>query len=161
MAYGKLKPIPPKKPKIDMDLAYGKLPYFKPDDVIFQLYKNSVESTNITIDDPTIRKHFDPVLPTRIFIHGFIFIGDHVKEMGELAQEYHNKFNGSVNYIAVNWIKGANTPNYSTAVEYVYIVGMQVARFLNFLLKTFTKKFWHLLVMIGFSLGAHAMGVCE
>lgn len=149
-------------------LAYGEDNYaasknskrFTPNDVIFQLFnqKYPENSKNITIDDPEIADYIDAKWPTRIFIQGF---NPDPNGRKQLVEAYFTKYRRKVNVIIVNWDKGANQINYIEAVSYVKMVALQVALILNSLLKTFSVAFWQLLVMIGHSLGAHVMGICE
>lgn len=131
---------------------------FTEKDVIFQLYTraNPNNAQNLTLHDKNglINSHFNPKLPTRMFIHGWY-------SEGLLTPRFANAYltKGDFNFIAVNWQKGSDILNYLQARQNIKIVGVQVAHFISFLAEM--KMVWELFEMSGHSLGAHTMGIGE
>lgn len=97
--------------------------------------------------------------PTRIFIQGW---GFYPKQAARLAEAYKEKFQNMVNFIFVNWERGAHVETEFDAAANVYNVGKQVALLLEFLIETFTTpRFRELLALVGHSVGVHAAGAGE
>lgn len=88
-----------------------------------------------------------PYRQTRIFIHGYY--SDHDTLMG-YARAYLER--GDFNFIAINWLKGAQTINYAKARLRVIEVGRAVARFVDYLVTLGLNL--DELTCVGHSLGA-------
>lgn len=92
---------------------------------------------------------FDRTKPVRVLIHGWG--GDETHQFPsegvEVLLDHHD-----YNVIVVDWSAGAQTSNYVLAVQRVPVVGVVVARFLDFLATSGEMQFSQL-VVIGFSLG--------
>lgn len=91
------------------------------EDVIFKLYKRE-DAKNFTVlalnESRTISNDtFEPQLPTRIHIHGFL-----PKE--EIIDRYRQVYlnAGDYNFIVVDWSEGASTINYISAKNRVNAV---------------------------------------
>lgn len=85
------------------------------EDVLFKLYKrdNPKKFTILTVNRSRIVSDddvFDPELPTRIHIHGFL-------PKDEIIDRYRDLYlsNGDYNFIVVDWSEGAYTVNYYLA----------------------------------------------
>lgn len=98
------------------------------------------------------RLNFDPIRPTRIFVHGYKSDTD---LMDSYAQAYLNA--GNFNFIAVDWLAGASTWNYLTAKDRVPEVGKALATFIDHLVNELGMQL-HDLILVGHSLGAHVCG---
>lgn len=96
------------------------------EDVLFKLYKRdnpnrftilSVDHSRIIADDL-----FDPELPTRIHIHGFL-------PKDEIIDRYRDLYlsHGDYNFIVVDWTEGAYTVNYYLAKRRVKEVNTQIS----------------------------------
>lgn len=92
---------------------------------------------------------FDRTKPVRVLIHGWGGDETHQfpREGVEVLLEHHD-----FNVIVIDWSAGAQTNNYVLAVQRVPMVGVVVARFLDFLAASGEMQFGQL-VVIGFSLG--------
>lgn len=95
------------------------------EDVLFKLYKRdnpkkftilNVNRSRIVSDDI-----FDPELPTRIHIHGFL-------PKDEIIDRYRDLYlsNGDYNFIVVDWSEGAYTVNYYLARRRVKEVSVKI-----------------------------------
>lgn len=82
------------------------------DDIYFELYTSENPDNYQVIKNVRSIENtaFDPQRPTRIFIHGFRSVRDTIKQ-------YSRKFlkAGNINFIAMNWIDGAETLVYPIA----------------------------------------------
>lgn len=105
-------------------------------------------------DEETIEKsNLDPKKPTKFIIHGFIdtplsnWVGDMRDELIKAED---------MNVIVVDWA-GGSLPLYTQATANTRLVGLELAYFINFLVKNYNldPKRVHL---IGHSLGAHTAG---
>lgn len=81
--------------------------------VIFKLFKrNETDFVALNRNDSRLffTDAFDPKLPTRIYIHGFL-------GMDETIEGYRQAFSnvGDFNFIACDWSRGAYTANYFLA----------------------------------------------
>lgn len=85
----------------------------------------------------------------RVLIHGWGGDETHQfpREGVEVLLDHHD-----FNVIVVDWSAGAQTSNYVLAVQRVPMVGVVVARFLDFMQSSGEVQFANL-VVIGFSLG--------
>lgn len=123
----------------------------------FILYtrKNPTEGQVVRVqDEETIEKsNLDPKKPTKFIIHGFIdtplsnWVGDMRDELIKAED---------MNVIVVDWA-GGSLPLYTQATANTRLVGLELAYFINFLVKNYNldPKQVHL---IGHSLGAHTAG---
>lgn len=133
---------------------------FEPEkDIQFDLFTmdNPKNSQIIAFENSTslAQSNFNKNNPTRIFIHGWLPSGCFTTE---LPDGYFGKGKHNVNYIAINWEKGANTYMYNRARGRVQAVAEYTAKFIDFLAKSGGMQFKDLIV-IGFSLGAHISGI--
>lgn len=132
---------------------------FSPEEnVKFELYtaNNPTEPQILDLLNLTaIRSsNFDPEIPVRIFIHGWLSLGG----AGNVIRDaYFQLGNHSVNYIAVTWNAWKT---YWTARENVNIVGPYVADFIDTLVKDLQVPLKSI-NLIGHSLGAHIAGIGE
>lgn len=74
------------------------------------------------------RWNWHPNRPTRLFIHGYYSDQDTLKKY---AKAYLKR--DDFNFIAINWLKGAQTINYVKARYRIMEVGKAVARFVDYL----------------------------
>lgn len=87
----------------------------------FRLYKRDVLTTytlfNKNTSESVKNELFDPKIPTKIFIHGFL-----AKE--ETIETYQQNFRklGDFNFIAIDWTEGASTLNYVIAKTRIELV---------------------------------------
>lgn len=97
------------------------------EDVLFKLYKrdNPKKFTILTVNRSRIVSDdiFDPELPTRIHIHGFL-------PKDEIIDRYRDLYlsNGDYNFIVVDWSEGAYTVNYYLARRRVKEVNKFILR---------------------------------
>lgn len=96
--------------------------------------------------------NFDPVRPTRIFVHGFY---SDMTLMDSYAKSYLDI--GDFNFIAVDWLAGARTLNYPVARHRVREVGEALAVFIDHLVEVMGMNLEDL-ILVGHSLGAHICG---
>jgi len=134
-------------------------PMYEPlTDVVFHLYtqQNPKVSQIIRIDDANSLKasNFNPALPTRILVHGWIY-DINLFFIQEGKDEYLKK--GKFNVIGVDWSAGGGTSNYIAARGRVKSTGDVLGRFIRFLEKTGGAKLSDILP-VGYSLGAHVVG---
>lgn len=89
---------------------------------------------------------FDPKRPTRVFIHGYYSNRDTI-------QEYANAYleTGDFNFIAIDWLAGAQTLDYRKARSRVRTVGKITAQFINHLVDLGLDL--NDLILVGHSLG--------
>jgi hypothetical protein len=97
---------------------------------------------------------YDPNLPTRVLIHGFLE-DDSADIKVETAAELLRYYN--FNVLFIDWSEGAQTINYFAAAARVPTVGQFTGSYLDFLHENSLLNFSRLGV-IGFSLGAHIAG---
>lgn len=99
------------------------------EDVYYELYTNDQPLTHfhnlLTINNdnnrsmPIAESPFDHTRPTRIYVHGY---RSKRKNFLKYAEAYRSK--GNFNFIAVNWLEGAQTLNYYKARNRVKIVSL-------------------------------------
>lgn len=95
------------------------------EDVLFKLYKRDSPKKFTILDVNRSRivsdARFDPELPTRIHIHGFL-------PKDEIIDRYRDLYlnNGDYNFIVVDWSEGAFTVNYYLARRRVKEVSVQL-----------------------------------
>ncbi|XP_055295780.1 lipase member H-B-like [Sitodiplosis mosellana] len=94
---------------------------------------------------------FNPNRPTRIFVHGY-------KSKEKTIQRYTEAYLklGDFNFIAVDWISGANTFNYYLAKSRVGSIAAKLAELIDHLVANGLKL--KDLTLVGHSLGAHIAG---
>lgn len=131
---------------------------FSPEEgVIFELYtlKNPREPQILTDYVSILNSNFNPLRPTRIFIHGW-----KSRLNSEFTEGYFDEAKYDANLIAVNWGTGADTYFYHLARGRVNLVGEHVARFVDFMYENGFLTMENLNI-IGHSLGAHVGGIGE
>lgn len=147
--------------KVDIEQAKNVSdPYFSVEnDIRFELFtpKNPTKPQILVYNNyTTVKKsNFNWWYPTRILIHGWM-------SEGMLAPKFANAYfvrgKHKVNFIAVNWQKGADVYNYLYARRHVKEVAEHVARFVDFM----NEKAWMRvkdLTILGHSLGSHIAGI--
>lgn len=129
-------------------------------DAEFILYTraNPTSGQSIHINDlSSVRNStFDPTLPTRFLIHGW-FSDRHSLFNSRIRDAYLAK--GNFNVVVVDWGVGANTINYVSARNRVHPVGVFTASFIDKLVESVGLN-TQTTYIIGYSLGAHAAGIC-
>ncbi|XP_055297480.1 lipase member I-like [Sitodiplosis mosellana] len=98
------------------------------------------------------RLNWNPNRPTRIFIHGYYSDRDTLKKYAKAYLE-----RDDYNFIAINWLHGAQTINYVKARYRILEVGKAVARFIEYLVTIGLNL--DDLTCVGHSLGAHTCGI--
>lgn len=98
------------------------------------------------------RWNWHPGRQTRIFVHGYYSDTD---TLNKYAEGYLNR--GDFNFIAINWLKGAQTINYVKARHRVREVGEALARFIDYLVTLGLNL--DELILVGHSLGSHVCGI--
>lgn len=102
-------------------------------DLVFRLYTreepNTYYAMKAMFNPPPA---FNPNRPTRIFIHGF-------KSSEKVLIRYKNAYLklGNYNFIAVDWINGANTVNYLKAKGRIQPVSHIIFVLIHFVLRMF------------------------
>uniref|UniRef100_A0AAU7YU80 TGL n=1 Tax=Eriocheir sinensis TaxID=95602 RepID=A0AAU7YU80_ERISI len=113
------------------------------------------EDIVISADDPSTidATTFDPSKPTKIVTHGFIDTGylKWLRQLSEALLEY-----GDYNVIRVDW-GGGSLPMYSSACANIRVVGLEMARLVNFLADNYGLDRGNV-HLAGHSLGSHASG---
>lgn len=135
---------------------------FEPEkDMYFDLFTmaNPKKPQKIAFGNSTslAQSNFNKNNPTRIFIHGWAASGYFTTEFPDA---YFENGNHEVNYIAIDWEKGAKTKMYNIARGRVGAVAEYAAKFIDFLAKSGGMRFKDLII-IGFSLGAHIAGISK
>ncbi|XP_018335884.1 pancreatic triacylglycerol lipase [Agrilus planipennis] len=105
-------------------------------------------------DDDTIQKsNFEAQKKTKFIIHGFIdtSLSNWVGEMKDELLK-----NNDMNVFVVDWA-GGSLPLYTQATANTRLVGLEVAHFINHLIKTYSLNAGNVHI-IGHSLGAHTAG---
>lgn len=124
---------------------------------VFRLYtlQRAVHPEVISRNNPAdlARSAFDPELPVKIIIHGFLQHGQ-VAWVRDMADELLRKT--PMNVITVDWGNGAGFP-YSQAAANTRVVGAEVAQLIQ-LLKDQQDVSASNVHLIGHSLGAHVAG---
>lgn len=144
--------------------------------VSYEMYcRNSMHATRTTLYDINVLKHenlvingvgdnrtvtgvqncgwnWNPNRPTRLFIHGWY-------SDEELLRRYARAYieRDDFNFIAINWLRGAQTIDYVKARHRIMEVGKAVARFVDYL--TTIGLNLNELICVGHSLGAHTCGI--
>lgn len=136
------------------EIAENACPIFSAErDVIFQLFtaKNPNEPQILKLNDITTAKNsnFNRKLPTRMLIHGWQSRGQLEKKF---AEAYFVKGQHNINFIVVNWQKGANDFNYYCARQRVNEVGPYVSQFIDFMANQLMTNIGALTI-VGHSLG--------
>jgi len=139
-----------------MSIGVPKVPE---DDVHFLLFtrRNPTTAQELLVNDPTglAQSTYDPTLPTKIFAHGWTMNG-----LDDTCLAMKDEFlaNQDCNFISVDWQLLATAPDYPSAVLNVAIVGTHLGDFINYLMTRPSASIsrFHL---IGFSLGAHVVGL--
>lgn len=128
-------------------------------DVRFELFthKNPIKPSLLVLDDYQSVKNsnFNPEYPTRFLVHGWNSEG---LLTPRFADAYLVKGQHKVNFIALNWQKGADTLNYYAARNRVPEVANHLAHFIDFLAHKFNLKYTDVTI-VGHSLGAHISGI--
>lgn len=167
--------------RVNVDDAMSQvIPFFNVErGVVFELYTPSnPEEPDILVLNDVIsinRSHFDPNMPTRLVIHGWLSRGTLTSQFTDgnfdffldfkrnkvthffVLIAYFKTDNHQVNCLIVNWGAGADTLNYIAARRRVGQVGQHVAALINFLVDEAGLRLADL-VVIGHSLGAHVSG---
>lgn len=105
---------------------------------LYEIDMNVLKNENLIVegkgDNRTVinikncRWNWNPNRPTRIYIHGYYSDQDTLKKY---AKAYLDRDN--YNFIAINWLEGAQTINYVKARYRILEVGKAVARFIEYL----------------------------
>jgi len=117
--------------------------------------RNPSASQELRLNDPTGlgRSNYNSALPTKIFAHGFTMTGTDgsILDMRDAMLR-----NQDCNFISVDWGVLAVGPNYFAAANNVFVAGLDLGNFVNYLVaQGGSISRFHL---IGFSLGAHVVG---
>lgn len=88
---------------------------------IFRLYKRELLTTytllNSNATESVKNEFFDPKLPTRIYVHGYLGNEETIENYRQIFLKV-----GDYNFIAIDWTKGATTMNYYIAKARVPLV---------------------------------------
>ncbi|XP_055911895.1 phospholipase A1-like [Eupeodes corollae] len=101
-----------------------------------------------------LASRFNPSHPTRIIVHGW-FGSEYAAIFPTLVSAYLK--HGNYNVIVVDWGKGA-IADYASASQRVKSVGLLLGKFVDFLHRE-TKTSFKKIYLIGFSMGAHIVGI--
>lgn len=127
-------------------------------EVDFELYTklNKYEPSLLADNELSFaNSNFNRTNPTRIVIHGWMS----PRLISLLfSSAYFDRGNNDVNFIAVEWRRGALSFNYAKSREQVPRVGEQLAKFIDFMC---AKDLINIsdLTIVGHSLGAHIAGI--
>ncbi|KAI5750754.1 hypothetical protein M8J77_001006 [Diaphorina citri] len=129
-------------------------------DVKFMLYtrKNpkDPEVRSMTAECKPVFKHFKPSRRTKILVHGFGDNSDESLMFPLLRDAYLEK--DDYNIFTVDWSPLAKVPWYNSAARNTMPVGIHTARFIDHLIDS-TGADARDVHLVGFSLGAHVVGM--
>lgn len=121
--------------------------------VKFFLHNRKLQNTSEAINYLIIGENFEPTIPTKFIIHGFLHSAKKkwVIDMKNALLDAEN-----VNVITVDWSKGNGFP-YTQSTANTQVVGAEIARLITNMIREKGAKAtnFHL---IGHSLGAHVAG---
>lgn len=116
---------------------------------------NGIDAKDITA---LSNSGFDPQLPLKIIVHGYLESQESAW-MTQMKDALHSESHPDMNVVLVDWGAFAKQPEYNLAANHAIYIGRVVAQFLQSLQDNFPDFNANQVHLIGFSMGAHVVGI--